>query len=158
MNKKNTNQGFSLIELMITIGILGIIAAIAIPQYLGYVENSKRQIALNTLEQFPLLLEGYRAENGIMCPDCRCNTTKRHTHTYTMAQIKKHYPDFHASKKTTEASPYDYSLSVTVKKDCTCNATFTATPTTEGKKQGYPEYMPTNGDNQPKLIKGNYTE
>lgn len=66
---KKSDNGFTLTELMITVGILGILAAIAVPIYNGYIAISKRNAAETVLEQFPILLESYRADNGTFPPN-----------------------------------------------------------------------------------------
>lgn len=59
----NKNRGFTIIELMIVIVVVGVLAAIAIPAYTDYVTRSKRADAKNALLAFQLEQEKFRANN-----------------------------------------------------------------------------------------------
>ena len=61
--KEKGQKGFTLIELMIVIAIIGILAAVAIPNYLNYTRKAKTAEAKTNLAAIRTCEEAYRAEN-----------------------------------------------------------------------------------------------
>ena len=61
-------KGFTLIELMIVVAIIGILAAVAIPQYQNYVGRSQASEAFSLAQGVKTDVAEYKAVNG-SCPD-----------------------------------------------------------------------------------------
>ena len=66
---KSVQKGFTLIELMIVVAIIGILAAIAIPQYQDYTIRSKLTEALNLAAPAKLGVAESYASNGALPGD-----------------------------------------------------------------------------------------
>jgi type IV pilus assembly protein PilA len=61
---KSRKQGFSLMELMVTIGIIAVLAVIAMPNFMRYLAKAKRAEAYANLYGIYAAEKAYWAENG----------------------------------------------------------------------------------------------
>jgi type IV pilus assembly protein PilE len=61
----NKSTGFSLIELLVTLGVLSIVSAIAIPLYTDYIETARLGVMSTNIETIRLFEEDYRLSESV---------------------------------------------------------------------------------------------
>lgn len=80
--RMNNEKGFSLIEVMIVVVIVGILASIAYPSYIRHVQQSKQAEAQGQVMELASAMEMHRAKNfsyqgasiASLAPDLNSNT------------------------------------------------------------------------------------
>lgn len=71
----NRQSGFTLIELMIVVAIIGILSAVALPSYRAYVERGDRASARAALLEAQQFMERFYATNNRYTTDTACATS-----------------------------------------------------------------------------------
>ena len=69
-NLKKYLNGFTLVEILIVVVIVGILAAIAIPTYYNYVKKGYASEAKTQIKSIVQSADMYRSEYGSYPPDC----------------------------------------------------------------------------------------
>ncbi len=63
LNKLRNRKGFTLIELLIVVAIIGILAAIAIPQFTAYRAKAYNSAAQSDMKNFKTAMEAFFSDN-----------------------------------------------------------------------------------------------
>lgn len=120
-NAKSVVRGFTLIELIITVAIVGILAALAYPSYTSYFAKARRADARAQLANGQLWIEKFYSESY----DYAQNTAGGASTTAFNAQ------PFSRSPRTGDGAPV-YNLTLTTGTSPASTYTLTATPVANG--------------------------
>jgi general secretion pathway protein G len=63
-NRTKRGSGFTLVELLLVLVILGVLAAIVIPKFSGRTEQAKEQAAVTQISTFRTALDAFEVDNG----------------------------------------------------------------------------------------------
>lgn len=117
MIRKSLQRGFTLIELMVVVVIIGVLSAIAIPAYMDYVTRSRITEGVEVLADIRIRMEQWFQDNRTYVGDFATNTR---------------YPCGTPGNTFTHASTSNFSFV------CAADATtFTATANGTGKMLGF---------------------
>lgn len=113
-----TQKGFSLIELLIVVAIVGIIAGIALPAYTDYINRGKITEALNGMNDYRIKMEQYFQDNrnygtaGAACP-ITVSTSSYFTFTCTVPTTSTYTATATSIAPTLGSATGDYTYTIT---------------------------------------------
>ena len=61
---QKASRGFTLVELMVTVAIIAVISAIALPLYSGYVQTSREGVLVQNISTIEVFQEDFRMRTG----------------------------------------------------------------------------------------------
>jgi len=71
--RRNTRKGFTLVEILIVVIILGILAAIVIPQFTNASQNARESSLQSILQTLRSQIELYKLQHGDTLPNLVTN-------------------------------------------------------------------------------------
>lgn len=116
MNKKQkslTNKGFSLVELIIVIAIMAVLVGVLAPQFIKYVEQSRRSTDIQNAENIKTAILADIADGKITA-----NVTTATAFTASTATTIKEVPSVKGNLVSGSSKPFYYTCNVT---DGTCS-------------------------------------
>jgi len=138
--RRRTERGFTLVELLIVVGIIGVLAAIAVPNFLSYQARSRRSEAYVNLAAVARIQTSYHAEQGVYFeagawPDYDLYGGLSTTKMPWDAASEAAYTDLGWRPEGEVFYSYDTNTGATA---CTCTLCFTATAAGDVDADGLP--------------------
>ena len=142
--KKNDNKGFSLVELIIVVAIMAILVGLLAPQYLKYVEKSRKSADASNLDEMVRAIQIYAADAEVTLPadtytitinatSTGVTATKNGSKTVAERALNENAPDWAKTKlksnkwtvETNSSNATSVSAEITVAQDGGTTVTYT---------------------------------
>jgi type IV pilus assembly protein PilE len=109
MNKKQ-QLGFTLVEMMITVAIVGILASIAVPNYKNSIRKSRREDAKGALVSFANAMERHYTEVSTYCDAADLDTGTPIPDCGDLAKMDTESPAIYAKQSPIDGATKYYDL------------------------------------------------
>lgn len=106
------SSGFTLIEILVALVVIGLLSAISIPMYNDYLDRARLTVSINTMETVRKAIDDYYMVNGTYPPDLNMTTGEDGLGRVVLdsSQIADFNKTLYSMESYISASPATYTL------------------------------------------------